>query len=398
MIFKESIMLACNWLVDVAQLDEDRPLPVENDRDLNHKCWRGAMRGDYSAANKQWSYFCPIWHTGKAVEALTLAYQVTDDKKLLDAARLGADFILAESVKDVKDDDFGLIYAFEDRPHGVNTSAILECINGMFVFAKIANEPKYLECALNALDWVSRKAYIVGEGLFRDTYDIRSGEFMCLYDPAYSLEPYEGRPLLDDATFLKAFRLSGKRKFRDIFFETAERLLRDEKPSGNWIKYGPANERKGCIHPRQAYWWGMPMLDAFNESGDAKYAECALRSAEWYRKAIRHDGGFFRNTYLDFNTDSFGHATSGSACAAEFFLRIKRELGNNSFDEEIGKTLDYCRSMQLIDVSDPNLKGVIVEKVLAPDGSDRHPYYIRDLGTIFYVIAGIMAMNDGLIK
>ena len=33
------------------------------------------------------------------------------------------------------------------------------------------------------------------------------------------------------------------------------------------------------------------------------------------------------------------------------------------------------------------LRGAILEKVLPPDGTDRSPYHIRDLGTIFFVIA-----------
>jgi hypothetical protein len=43
--------------------------------------------------------------------------------------------------------------------------------------------------------------------------------------------------------------------------------------------------------------------------------------------------------------------------------------------------------MQFVEPSDPNLKGCILEKVLEPDGTDRSPYYIRDLGTIFFAQA-----------
>jgi hypothetical protein len=37
---------------------------------------------------------------------------------------------------------------------------------------------------------------------------------------------------------------------------------------------------------------------------------------------------------------------------------------------------------------DLNLTGCIIEKVLPPDGTDRSLYHIRDIGSIFFIIAG----------
>ena len=92
--------------------------------------------------------------------------------------------------------------------------------------------------------------------------------------------------------------------------------MKEENPPGNWIKYFPCNQRKGYIHPRHAFWWGVPFIRAYEETKDSNYLDIAIRCGEWYKKAVRVDGGLFRNTYLDYNTDSFGHATSGTACAA----------------------------------------------------------------------------------
>ncbi len=44
--------------------------------------------------------------------------------------------------------------------------------------------------------------------------------------------------------------------------------------------------------------------------------------------------------------------------------------------------VDFCAQMQFTSPADPNLRGAILEKVLPPDGSDRSPYHVRDLGTI----------------
>jgi hypothetical protein len=102
---------------------------------------------------------------------------------------------------------------------------------------------------------------------------------------------------------------------------------------------------------------------------------------------MRKDGGIFRNTYVDFNTTSFGHATSGSACAAILMMRLKKEFGEMCFDSYIDQAMQFCMKMQLCNVNDKNMRGAILEKVLDPNGTDRHPYHIRDLGTIFFIQA-----------
>ncbi len=102
---------------------------------------------------------------------------------------------------------------------------------------------------------------------------------------------------------------------------------------------------------------------------------------------MRRDGGIFRNTYTDFTTDSFGHATSGAACAVIMFLEYYDETGDGEILPFIEKGLKFCMSMQFTNPADPNLKGAILEKVLPPDGTDRSPYYLRDLSTIFFIQA-----------
>ena len=102
--------------------------------------------------------------------------------------------------------------------------------------------------------------------------------------------------------------------------DTATTLIEDENPPGNWIKYIPCNKTRGNIHPRHAFWWGLPMLTLYHETKDELYREVFYRSVAWYEKALRVDGGLFRMTFENFNTPSFGHATSGSACAARCFI------------------------------------------------------------------------------
>lgn len=379
----ESLALACSWINDVAQVRTPEQAAVGRGSQLRQKDWIGALRGEYRAATREWDFFCPVWHTGQAVKALVMASRVLGRDVLAGAGR-GAQFILNNRVTSGKDK--GLILAFEDFPDKVNISAILECLDGLFHFAEASGSAECREAALDALAWVAHNAYMRGQGLFRDLYDPEAGAFV---PNAYKCE---GRPLLDDAVFLKGYQLTDRKEFLAIASETAERLLKDEYPPGNWMRYPPCNMAGGRIHPRQAYWWGYPMLDMHKHSGDARFLECFKRSVGWYRQALRRDGGLFRGTYSDFSTDSFGHATSGVGGAAAMFLAYSRHTGDKDIAPDIERALSFCMQVQFTRPGDPNLKGAILEKVLPPDGSDASPYHLRDLGTIFFIQAASMAL------
>lgn len=388
---KESALKAANWITDVAIVKGDNLSDCNNTRNLEHVNWKGAVKGEYDAGKKQWDFFCPIWHGGQAIKALIGAYKLFNDIKYLNGAKLIAGFIEKERIDDVSDPDYGLILAYEDRGNAVNTSAILECVDGLMDLSEITGDMKYFNMGADGLKWVAEKSYIQKEGLFKDSYEVAGRRWVSVYEGQD--QTYPGRPLLDDGVFLRLFKHTGNSMFKDIFYETAQRLLKDEEPEGNWIKYGPCDKDLGRIHPRHAYWWGKPMIFAYEDSGEERYLDCAKRAGNWYVKAQRKDGGLFRGTYLDFNTDSFGHCTSGIACAAILWSELYRITNDTSWIGPIKKAVEYCMNMQFYDVKDPNLKGAILEKVLPPDGTDTLPYYIRDLGTIFFLQAIDMIEN-----
>ena len=365
--------------MDVAQVKEEVP-PNHVMTHHKHTYWKGAIKGEYSVKGSQWSFFCPVWHTGQAVKALVMAHEVLREDWLLEGAKAGADFILHNQIRDQSDPDHGLILAYEDAPDKINTSAILESLDGFVLLSEATKEKSYWDAVVDAARWAVDKMYL-GDGLFYDGYDPGARK---ITERPYNVE---GRPLLDDGVFWKVYKKTGERKFLEVFLEICERLLRDEDPPGNWVNYPPCYPVTGSIHPRHAYWWGRPMIYAFRETGDERYLACALRGGQWYEKAQRRDGGLIRNTYQDFSTDSFGHATSGICCAMILWQELEETLGEKLFQRPLELALEYCISMQFRQVSDPNLKGCILEKVLPPDGTDGSPYYIRDLGTIFFVQA-----------
>lgn len=373
----ERLELACRWLTDVSQVRADADL-TPNEKKHQLRSWQGAFRGNYTAATREWSHTGPLWHAGQAVKALVMAHAAAG-LDTLPAAQRGADFILANRV--TEGPDRGLLLGYEDHPDKVNTSAILEALDGLFALSEATGDKAGREAALVSLDWVMRNAYFEGQGIFRDIYDPTARRWI---ERGFLVE---GRPLLDDAMFVKAWRLTGNADHLRVAVETAERLLRDEKPAGNWIVYPPCYPHEDKIHPRQAFWWGLPMLDVYRATGDARFRDCFERSVEWYRRALRADGGMHRFTRSDFNTDSFDHATSGSACAAILFMEHYQLTGDPTIVEPLRRALQYCMSVQFLEPADPNLRGAVLEKVRPPDGSDRSPYYLRDLANSFFVQA-----------
>ena len=277
--------------------------------------------------------------------------------------------------------DSGLILAFEDLPDQVNTSAVLESLSGLFALAEMTGRKNYSDAALQALIWVRRNAWVPDKGIFNDIYDPQKRKFN------FQTGCHQGRPLLDDGVFITGWRLTGDDAMLDVARVTGETLLKSEDPPGNWISYIPCCRARGYIHPRHAYWWGMPMRRLYHALGDERCLACFKRGAEWYARALRSDGGFIRRTAPDFNTESFGHAASGSACAARYFMQYREETGDDRFEPLLAKALNFCMSMQFTRPHDRNLRGAILEKILPPDGSDDSPYQVRDLGTVFFIQA-----------
>lgn len=391
----DSIRRACDWIADVAQTKTDGlPEDTVNRKNFDYRSWKGAIRGEYSVAEKTWWYFCPVWHTGQAIKALVMATDVLEDEEYLRAAQMGADFILANQIWDKLNPDHGLILAFEDIPDKVNTSAILECMHGMMLLADRIGSPEIWDRMIGAGNFLLKKMYLPEKGLFQDVYDPAKHQPF-LPNPFRSKNGIGGRPLIDDAVLLRLFEKSGDKRFLDAHMRISETLLVDQNPPGNWINYGPCNEILGVFHPRHTYWWGLPLLETYRVTGRREFLDTAVASGRFCENAMRSDGGWIRGLYADNKTDCFGHATSGSACAAILWLELFRETGDSHWVELAEKALNYCRKMQFLHPQDNNLRGAILEKVLPPDGTDRSPYYIRDLGTIFFVTASLKYLSLG---
>ena len=199
---RNAIRLGCGWLTDVAQIKADKLNGTEtNSHQLAHKHWKGALRGDYHAAEHKFDFSGPMWHTGQALKALVMASRVLEDEQYVAAARFSADFIGSERNVDRRSRNYGLIYAYEYKGDEVNTSALFESLDGLLVLAEATADRKYADWALDAAFWAARNAYL-SDGLFRDAFDVKTGLFVPAPCPATS----RACLLLDDAMLLKTYK------------------------------------------------------------------------------------------------------------------------------------------------------------------------------------------------
>ena len=388
-----AVAQACDWLADVSQIKTDRlPEDTTDSHAYAADSWKGSIRGHYLPATGQWSSLCPVWHTGQAVKALLLAGRHLEAERYLNAAREGGCYILDKQVWDPDHVDHGLILAFEDHPDKVNTSAVLECLDGLMHLAEEPEGEWIWERVIAAAEFVMNRMYMPDAGVFCDVYDPQAHTVFT--SPKFrTKDNIGGRPLLDDGVFARLYEHTGDPRFLDVHVRVSERLVADQNPPGHWIDYSPCNVKMGSFHPRHTYWWALPLVDTYRHTGREEFLETAIASGRFCQKALRHDGGWFRGYYADGKSDSFGHATSGGAGAAMLWMELFKQTGDAEWLASAEKALAFCMKVQFTNPADPNLKGAVLEKVLPPDGTDRSPYSLRALASIFFVIAALRYLD-----
>ncbi len=367
----------CDWMTDISQM--------MNENDSSY----GAMRGEYDTKNRNWTFYGPFWHTGQAVRALLLAYQMTGNKKYLDHAILGGEYMIRYQTMDQTDKKYyGFIHGKEAKT--MNTASQVEGFMALYDLYKVTKDPKWLERFHLAVDWVGRNLYLKGEGLFYNGYSAVKDEYQTTS---------VSRPTNDDAIFGVAYQEFKDPLYLEIFRETSDRLLKDEDPPGNWMKYPPCRpevfDGRGRIHPRHAWWWGYPMLTAYDIFKDKKYLDAAIRSAQWYIDNDNLDGGYYYNiTKSGGKHLSFDFSTSAVGCAVIMWTDLLNRTHDEKYVKEIETSLGFLLRAQFNqDVEDPNIRGAFFEGFLPPDGTLCPGFYFRDISTIFAVDAMLKILD-----
>jgi len=366
----EAALQGCNWLTDVGQvIEKDNP---------NF----GAIRGEYDTKIREWSFYGPFWHTGNAVRALLTAFKMSGNRKYLKHAIWGGEYMIRNQVLDKKHMHFyGCII-----DHG-NIASQLEGLRVLHDLYLVTGEKQWRERFRLAVDWVIKATYLKGEGLFINS-------FKANYPERYELDKKErARPLNDDATLYAAYQEFKEPIYLETFLEVADRLLRDEDPPGNWIEYYPCNPNSfgglGHIHPRHTWWWGYPMLSAYDATGDRKYLECGIRSGDWYILNSTLDGAVYYHTTRNGKHLSFDFCTSAVGCAVIIWIDLWERLGEEKYLDAIERGLGFLLGAQFSrDAEDRNLRGAFFERLNPMDNTGNPGFHIRDIATIY----GVQAM------
>lgn len=360
-------LYGCDWITDIAQV-LDTSLP-----------YHGVIKGEYDTRTKEWKFYGPFWHTGQAVRFLLKAYKMTGNEKYLQHAVLGGEYMIRDQTMDKKDKKFyGFIHGREAER--ANTASQLEGFCALYDLYNITKDSKWLERFHLAIDWVAKNVYIKGEGLFYNGYSPIKEK----------LEPIgTSRPTNDDAMFYFAYKEFKDPLYLEIFREVSDRLLRDEDPPGNWIKYPPCNphsfDGRGSIHTRHAWWWGYPMLQAYDIFKDRKYLESAIRAGDWYINNSNIDGGYYYHTTPEGHHHlSFDFSTSAVGCAVIMWCDLWKRLRHEKYIAAIERALGFLLKAQFNqDVKDANVRGAFFESYLPPDGTLEPGFYLRDISTVF---------------
>jgi rhamnogalacturonyl hydrolase YesR len=363
----QRVLNGCDWLTDIAQVME----PSHPDY--------GVIRGEYDTKNREWKLYGPFWHTGQAIRLLLRAYGITGNKKYLEHSILGGKYMIRDQTMDEKDEKFhGFIHGRQSK--GANTASQLEGFAALNDLYQATGDVLWLDSFQLAVDWVARNLYIKKEGLFYNGYIAVKDE----------LAPVDkSHPTNDDAIFWIAHQAFKNPSYLQIFREVSDRLLSDEDPPGNWIKYKPCDpdvfDGRGSIHARHAWWWGYPMLQAYDAFQEQKYLDAAIRAGDWYIHNSNLDGGYYYHTTReDHNHLSYDFSTSAVGCAVIMWCDLWHRLNDERYLIAIESALGFLLRAQFNqDVSDPNIKGAYFEGYLPPDGTMEPGFYLRDIATIF---------------
>merc|ERR1712032_937514 len=117
---------------------------------------------------------------------------------------------------------------------------------------------------------------------------------------------------------------------------------------------------------RTAFWCGRPFLRAFAATGNKTYLAVANRSAYWYVRALRSDGGVSKKVNDDFRGLTFHSATSGSIVGAILMLEVYIITKDQALLYPILSALQFAMGAQFRSESthDKRMFGAVFESVM----------------------------------
>ncbi len=342
----------------------------------------GKARGDYDWRSGQWNEFEPAWHTGQAIEGLLSAYDVTGEKRFLDAARRAGDHWVG---LELKSGPFkGMINAAHYDRLGklINFTTVGNGTPGLFRLSKVTGDPRYADVASRAIIWLARNTKVPGEQLYYNILDPDTGTIWTDKSPHHDVAKTSvtqvARPNIEGSPFLDACNHTQQKWLCKAHADLAAATAARQSANGLWMEFEPNNPEDGTIHPRFNSWNAEAMLRTYAQRKDRRYLDAALATARANVKMMKADGSF--DYVQNVNGKSGNVSPTGSATAFAGLLWLElHALGYTEFDAQIHDAARWLIGNRYAgDHPDPNVRGMVVEMRVKGGRS-----ILRDLGSPF---------------
>lgn len=164
----------------------------------------------------------------------------------------------------------------------------------------------------------------------------------------------------------RLFKATGSPAYREIAIACSDAIVETQREDGSWEFPNP--EWKGRIATAEGTWASIGLVQSYEQTGDARYLECALR---WYRFLLSRTGYIRCGDELAVNYFADHHRpriTNNSA----FVLRFYAELAHATGDAEY---LRDCSGMVKFLVNSQKPSGELPYGVAEDSSYPVRPHY-----------------------
>jgi hypothetical protein len=279
---------------------------------------------------------------------------------------------------------FGYLYA----PHGgswpdhIVTATVTDGAPGVYEYFLRTKDPEVIEVFDSIAKWMLASLWVWDEEMLYDFVDLRTGKVFGTRRDIYDIRNV-ARPNIEGSFFRLAWKLTGKKRYRDAFESQCKITLSKQNKNGLYMEFEPNIARTGYVHPRFNLWYAEALLECQEEFGEARYLKAAKRTLDYYAK---HTDSAGRVLFPDKKGRiSAKDMESGSAFAFSALLMLeisKREKQPELYAREIAAIASWLLATQLSPEEgwDPVLSGAYRDIKKSEENS-----VYRDLGTIFSV-------------
>lgn len=353
----------------------------------------GKSRCDYQMLTGTWNDYEPPWHTGQIIYALVEAYQITGDKKFLDAARRAGDWWVGMEIKGPPNPPAlnGMVRAIHgDGLDYIVFATVTDGTAGLFRLQKATGERRYGDVPAAAGKWMLDHMYNPEYRVFYDCVDPRTGKVMTEWSPFWQDKKQQSifdvsRPNNEGSLFKDMYEYTHEERYRAMFIELCESLIHYQDRYGLWMQFVPNNAQDSSFHPRFNLWYAESLLEGYELTKDRRYLEGALRTARMYAQFMQKDGTFYYTNYLNGSSNKNSICGSATSFCGILWLRLMQYGVGDEFKPYIERAIHWVlNNRYATNHPDPNLAGGVLETRVRTKGSGVW-LVNRDIATSFGV-------------